>query len=111
MGVVEVEEVEPGIAVVTMTRPDRLNALNKELVQGLHGAFEDLGAAPGIRVIVLTGSGRAFCAGADIKGGPDAGDIGEPIAPGPIPRTLQAQENLASLHERIHRLRKPVVAA
>ena len=111
MSVVVTEMVEPGIAVVTMNRPERLNALNKEMVSGLHHAFEELGADPSVRVILLTGAGRGFSAGADIKGGPDAGDMGEPIAPGAIPLTLQAQEHLASLHERIHRLRKPVIAA
>lgn len=111
MSVVVTETVEPGIVVVTMNRPERLNALNNELVAELHRAFEALGADPSVRVIVLTGAGRGFSAGADIKGGPDPGDIGEPIEPGAIPSTLQVQEHLASLHERIHRLCKPVIAA
>jgi enoyl-CoA hydratase len=111
VGVVLVESPEPGIAVVKMNRPDRLNALNKEIVAELHQAFERLDADPSVRVIILTGAGRGFCAGADIKGGADAGDIGTPVAPGAIPLTLHAQEHLASLHERIHRLRKPVIAA
>jgi enoyl-CoA hydratase len=111
VSVVRIQTVEPGIVVLTMNRPERLNALNMELVSELHQAFDALGADPSVRVIILTGAGRGFSAGADIKGGRDPGDIGEPIAPGAIPLTLQAQEYLASLHERIHRLRKPVIAA
>jgi enoyl-CoA hydratase len=118
--VVLTDIVEPGIAVVTMNRPDRLNALNQELIAELHRTFDRLNADPSVRVVILTGAGRGFCAGADIKGdggtsngaAPNGGNgMGEPIAPGPIPLRLQAQEHLASLHERIHRLRKPVIAA
>jgi enoyl-CoA hydratase len=109
--VVTTEVAEPGIVVVTLNRPDRLNALNGELVTALHRVFEELDAAQSVRVVILTGAGRGFCAGADIKGGPDAREMSEPIEPGTIPLTLQVQEHLASLHERIHRLRKPVIAA
>jgi enoyl-CoA hydratase len=109
--VVTTEVVEPGVTLVTLNRPERLNALDQELIASLHTTFERLDADPAVRVVILTGAGRGFCAGADIKGGNDAGDMGEPIAPGAIPRALQAQEHLASLHDRIHRLRKPVIAA
>ncbi|MCU1396187.1 MAG: putative enoyl-CoA hydratase/isomerase [Ilumatobacteraceae bacterium] len=108
---VEIEEVEPGIVVVTMNRPDRLNALSQGLIADLHHTFETLGADRSVRVIVLTGAGRGFCAGADIKGVP--GETGAPGTEGmaAIPRNFVTQEHLASLHERIHRLRQPVIAA
>lgn len=109
--VVLTEVAEPGIVVVTMNRPDRLNALNQHLVAELHETFARLDRDPSVRVVVLTGAGRGFCAGADIKGGPDPGDPGAPVKPGPVPEAFQVQEHIASLHERIHRLRKPVVAA
>jgi enoyl-CoA hydratase len=112
--VVLTDIVEPGIAVVTMNRPGRLNALNQTLIAELHRTFDRLDSDPAVRVVILTGAGRGFCAGADIKGDggdPNSSGMGEPIAPGAIPLRLQAQEHLASLHERIHRLRKPVIAA
>lgn len=57
-----------GIATVTINRPEKLNALNKETIQELHNAFETLEHNPEIRVIILTGSGeKAFVAGADIS--------------------------------------------
>jgi enoyl-CoA hydratase len=111
MDIVELTPVEGGIVVVTLNRPDRLNALNIELVAALHQTFDDLDRESAVRVVVLTGAGRGFCAGADIKGGGDRSAMGEAIAPGAIPLRLQAQEHLASLHEKIHRLRKPVIAA
>lgn len=55
------------IRLVTLNRPDKLNALNRETLGELHQAFEDAGNDPAVRVVVLTGAGpKAFVAGADI---------------------------------------------
>jgi enoyl-CoA hydratase len=109
--VVVTDEVEPGIVVVRMNRPDRLNALSQGLIAELHRTFESLGNDRSVRAVVLTGAGRGFCAGADIKG--VEGESGAPGTEdmGPIARNFVTQEHLASLHERIHRLRQPVIAA
>jgi 2-(1,2-epoxy-1,2-dihydrophenyl)acetyl-CoA isomerase len=61
------ETVEDGVAVLTLNRPDRLNAFSDDMLHALIEAFTRLGAAPEARVIVLTGAGRGFCAGGDIK--------------------------------------------
>lgn len=59
---------ENGIATITINRPKKLNALNRETIQELHDAFEALDADATAKVIVLTGSGeKAFVAGADIS--------------------------------------------
>ena len=61
-------ESKNGIATITINRPNKLNALNKETIQELHDAFSSLDAQQHIKVIVLTGSGeKAFVAGADIS--------------------------------------------
>lgn len=108
---VHVDQPEPGIVVVTLNRPERLNAMSQGLIAELHRTFERLGVDRTVRAIVLTGAGRGFCAGADIKG--VEGESGAPGTEGmgPIPRILLTQEHIASLHERIHRLRQPVIAA
>lgn len=56
------------VALVTLDRPDQLNAITTDLVGDLHAAFDDLAADRTCRAIVLTGAGRAFCAGLDLNG-------------------------------------------
>lgn len=60
-------EVRDGIAVLTINRPERRNAVNLELCDALRDAFERVDGDPGIRVAVLTGAGGTFCAGMDLK--------------------------------------------
>lgn len=76
MSTVEIVQLEPHITMVRLARPDRLNAISFELVADLYDALDAVGADPECRVVVLTGSGRGFCAGLDLK------DWGDPPAPG-----------------------------
>lgn len=59
--------VEAGVATITFNRPDRLNALNHEMLSEFKDALDRVRRDPGIRVLLLTGAGRSFIAGADIK--------------------------------------------
>jgi enoyl-CoA hydratase/carnithine racemase len=59
--------VEDGVRRVSLNRPDRLNAMNRALVDDVARAFDDANADPSTRAIVFTGEGRAFCAGDDRK--------------------------------------------
>jgi enoyl-CoA hydratase/carnithine racemase len=56
-----------GVATVTLDRPDRLNALTFEVYEELTRVFEALDTEPGVRAILLTGAGRAFCSGGDVE--------------------------------------------
>src|SRR3546814_19130143 len=58
---------EGGVACVTLNRPGRLNASNGDLSRALTAALARAGADPAVRVILLMGAGRAFCAGADLQ--------------------------------------------
>lgn len=58
---------ETGVATVTLNRPTRLNALTFEVYSELRDTFRALGTEPGVRAVVLTGSGRAFCTGGDVE--------------------------------------------
>ena len=55
-----------GIAIVTLNRPEKLNAITHPMLQRLHTIIEEIKKDDGIRVVILTGNGRAFCAGTDI---------------------------------------------
>lgn len=60
-------DVADGVAVITLHRPDAMNAVNEALSTAVGEALETAAADPAVRVVVLTGAGRAFCAGADLK--------------------------------------------
>lgn len=66
MSEIVVEHVE-GIATIRINRPDARNALNAAAMTGLLAALADTAADPAVRVVVLTGTGSVFCAGADLK--------------------------------------------
>ncbi|HEY2087813.1 MAG TPA: enoyl-CoA hydratase/isomerase family protein [Mycobacterium sp.] len=114
-----VTELEPGIVQLELSRPHRRNALSSNAVAELHREIDRIGGDPAIRVVILTGEGASFCAGADIKAGPTDSDATEGTAIGSLfgsarsdlVRSFAAQELMASLFEKIHRLRQPVVAA
>ncbi len=63
----EVAYGDNGIATLTMNRPDQLNALNEQVIDDLLAATKELSRRDDVRVLVITGAGRAFVAGADIK--------------------------------------------
>lgn len=65
-GPVTMEQIEDGLALVTMRRPDTLNAINFEIIEAFESLFRALENDESIRVIILTGAGRGFCSGADL---------------------------------------------
>jgi 2-(1,2-epoxy-1,2-dihydrophenyl)acetyl-CoA isomerase len=69
-------ETADGIATLTLNRPERLNALGDTLRDDLHDALERASADPAIRAIVITGAGRGFCAGGDVKAMHEAREAG-----------------------------------
>ena len=97
-------EVDDGVAVVTLNRPERLNAWTGELGTGYFDALDRAGADPDVRAVVVTGAGRGFCAGADMdnlqgisSGGGESG--------GDAPRLRNER------HDYALTIPKPVVAA
>lgn len=68
-------EITDGVGLITFTRPDRLNAFDRDAHLELGGILDKLSADPKVQVAVLTGEGRAFCAGADLKYSLETGDM------------------------------------
>ena len=60
-------EVDSGIGIITLNRPERHNAFDEELIAQLADALQDMEADPEVRVVVLSSTGRSFCAGADLR--------------------------------------------
>ncbi len=97
-------DVADGIATVTLNRPDRLNAVNATVIRELVDAFDRADADDGVRAVIVTGAGRAFCAGADLGGGGTTFD-----GRGENPEAHRDGGGLVTL--RIFELKKPVIAA
>ena len=104
----EVTYPRPEIAVLTLNRPDKLNALSYELVEDLHSALDAIAVDNICRVVVLTGAGPGFCSGLDLSA-PSPTEAGGGTE---FPRSgMRWQERIANLTAKIHRLRQPVIAA
>ena len=94
-----------GAAIITLSRPDALNAFDRQLTADLLAAVREVAADEAVRAVVLTGAGRAFSSGADLKAGFDAGPDGRPDV-----RTA-LNEGYHPIITGIRRMEKPVLAA
>ena len=97
-------DVDSGVATITLNRPEALNAMSPAMAKELHEVALQIDANNSVRAVILTGTGKAFCAG---------GDLGAFIAAGEQARTLILQMT-GDLHlalSRLSRNRAPVIAA
>lgn len=100
--------VEPtGIAVIHLNRPERLNAFNRTMMEELLAACDVIDGDDAVRAVIITGTGRAFCAGADLETG---GDTFDAEAQGRDPGIVN-RDGGGRVALRFFRLTKPVVAA
>ncbi len=98
--------VEDQILTITLARPERLNAFTPQMADELIAAFEHADADDGVRVVIVTGEGRGFCAGADLGSGGDTFDWRDRAVEGDTPRDGGGRVAL-----RIFASQKPVIAA
>lgn len=103
-----IDRPRPDVAVVTLNKPDRLNALSFALVDELHSALDTLQLDNTCRVIVLTGAGRGFCSGLDLTS-----IEGSSVSRGTSgPRGgMLSQSHIAALPQKLRRMQQPVIAA
>jgi enoyl-CoA hydratase/carnithine racemase len=105
---VTIDRSDDGIVTITLQRPEALNALDHAMVGELTAVLDDLRRDRECRVVILTGAGRAFCAGLDLKA---YGDDELVERDGVTLRTFERQREIADLAHRLHELPQPVVAA
>jgi len=101
-------EPRPGVVQLTLSRPEKLNALTAPLVTELRDHLDVIAADPACRVVILTGAGRGFCAGLDLGG---FGQLPGTQGLGPVHATWAVQRSIADLVQRLRRLPQPVIAA
>jgi enoyl-CoA hydratase/carnithine racemase len=101
-------DVRERIATITFNRPDRLNAISPEMVRELKQAYAAAEADPDVWTLLVTGSGRAFCAGADVGDIPDDGRV---IYPEPYLSTYAQWEAPQEATPPFRSMTKPVVTA
>lgn len=102
-------DIQDHIATVTLSRPEKLNAFNTTMRHELMGVFDDIDADDNVRAVIVTGDGRAFCAGADLSAGTTSFEVppGNPAGmDSDVPRDGGGQLTL-----RIFECLKPVIAA
>ena len=93
-------DISDGVAVITFNRPDALNTFGSGMIAGLGAAYRRCDEDDAVRVVVVTGSGKAFCAGAELQGGGDTFNTEGNTSFSSCPLSFQAWE-----------VRKPVIAA
>lgn len=93
------------VAILTMNRPDKLNALSNELLAAIMNALNEIEPDPSIRVIVITGTGRAFSAGADIAA------FQKHLCAGPTDAVMHFMRPGHQMTRRVESFPKPIIAA
>ena len=102
-----VQRPHDGVLVLHLNRPERLNAINEVMLDELTGTLTDVASDTSVNALVVTGAGRGFCSGIDMR------DFGAaaPEATAPAIDRLRFQEAMAALPQAIRDLPQPVIAA
>ena len=105
--------VEDGVATITLNRPDKLNAFTNQMMLDMIAAFDATDTDDAVRVVIVTGAGRGFCAGADLSAGGSTFDRTGRPAPAESPTRVNGIERDGGgrLTLRIFESLKPVIAA
>jgi enoyl-CoA hydratase/carnithine racemase len=100
--------VDDGVCTLTLDRPDKLNTVTPKMIEELIVAFDRVDADDGVRAVIVTGAGRAFCAGADLSGG---GKVFDRDGQHGSPSAEAHRDGGGRVTLRIFDLKKPVIAA
>ena len=101
-----IEHAKDGVAVLTLNRPDRLNAMSRPMLDALLEALPRLAEDPAVGVVVLTGAGRGFCAGGDVKAMAEGNELGGTT----MEEKAQALRSRMETSRLLHEMPKPTIA-
>jgi 2-(1,2-epoxy-1,2-dihydrophenyl)acetyl-CoA isomerase len=101
-----IEQVKDGVAVLTLNRPDRLNAMSRPMLDALLEALPRLAEDAAVGVVVLTGAGRGFCAGGDVKAMAEGNELGGQA----MEDRAQALRSRMETSRWLHEMPKPTIA-
>ena len=101
-----IEQAKDGVAVLTLNRPDRLNAMSRPMLDALLEALPRLAEDPAVGVVVLTGAGRGFCAGGDVKAMAEGTELGGQT----MEEKAQALRSRMETSRWLHEMPKPTIA-
>src|ERR1700759_641308 len=104
---VEREDVGSGGGLLRVDPPGRLNALSHLLIDAILERLDELSRDRSCRVVILTGAGRGFCAGADIKGEPGVPSV---VSLGPV-ATFESQKRYSEITLKMRSIPQPIIAA
>ncbi|HET8577581.1 MAG TPA: enoyl-CoA hydratase-related protein [Methylomirabilota bacterium] len=105
-------EIKAPVATITLNKPERLNALDFEMWEGIAEACRAVDAAPDVRVAILMGAGGCFCAGLDVKAGSTLSQLGPDASPAKaLPAIREHLSDLQDCFTAVEALRVPVIAA
>ncbi len=97
---------ENGIATMTLNRPDKMNAFSPGMQDSMYRVVENASQDKAVRVLIITGAGRAFCSGADVRSLAASSD-----RPGNQERPVETVSGRVNLHVLMQRCEKPIIAA
>jgi len=103
-------EPESGVGLITLNRPDRLNALSLDMLEDLEALFKELRGKEEVRVIIITGEGRGFCSGADLKDSRARREVSTLIKD-PATHLVAIQKKYSALITDMRRLPQPIISA
>jgi enoyl-CoA hydratase len=105
-------DVKAPVATITLNKPERLNALDVDMWEGVAHACRAIDAAGDVRVAILRGAGGCFCAGLDVKAGSTLSSLGIEASPGAAAAAIHGHlSHLQACFSAVERLRVPVIAA
>jgi enoyl-CoA hydratase len=99
---------DDAIAVMTFNRPESLNSITWEMVEEIHGVLSYMEEHPELRVLIMTGAGRGFCSGTDLKSGRSTD---QPTQAPSVSKQMRNQRRIADIPLHMRKIPQPIIAA